>query len=140
MLEGSCKMHALVCVQPDFYQDNRIFPRNLISKYIVSFVCLSLATPLDGDWSQWGPWTQCSQTCGITGGTILRRSRLCNQPPPMNGGQHCPGNDTETARACFTPCPGKFASRVILWIQNRLNIFDLILRKKNKLRQKHISP
>ncbi|XP_020601762.1 uncharacterized protein LOC110040832 [Orbicella faveolata] len=62
-------------------------------------------TPLDGVWSQWGPWTQCSQTCGISGGTVLRRTRLCNQPPPMNGGQSCPGNDTETARACFTPCP-----------------------------------
>ena len=39
----------------------------------------------------------------------------------MNGGQSCPGNDTETARACFTPCPGKFASRLIhcfLWNHN----------------------
>ena len=81
-------------------------------------VCLSLAVPLDGEWSAWSPWTQCSKTCGISGGTILRRTRLCNQPPPMNGGQSCPGNDTETARACFTPCPGKFASRLILlWIK-----------------------
>lgn len=104
------------------YQEIRIFPKQ-ISKDIVSSVCLSLATPLDGVWSQWGPWTQCSQTCGISGGTVLRRTRLCNQPPPMNGGQSCPGNDTETARACFTPCPGKFALRLILFAmyQNSLN-------------------
>lgn len=100
------------------YQDIRIFPKQ-ISKDIVSSVCLSLATPLDGVWSQWGPWTQCSQTCGISGGTVLRRTRLCNQPPPMNGGQSCPGNDTETARACFTPCPGKFALRLILFAMNQ---------------------
>lgn len=100
------------------YQEIRIFPKQ-ISKDIVSSVCLSLATPLDGVWSQWGPWTQCSQTCGISGGTVLRRTRLCNQPPPMNGGQSCPGNDTETARACFTPCPGKFALRLILFAMNQ---------------------
>ena len=27
----------------------------------------------------------------------------------MNGGQPCVGNDTETARACYTPCPGQSA-------------------------------
>ena len=67
---------------------------------------LELAGPLDGEWGDWSPWTQCSQTCGIPGGSILRRTRLCNQPPPMNGGKPCEGNDTETARSCFAPCPG----------------------------------
>ncbi|KAJ7381185.1 hypothetical protein OS493_004785 [Desmophyllum pertusum] len=68
-------------------------------------------SPLDGDWSSWTPWTQCSKTCGISGGTILRRTRLCNQPPAMNGGSPCIGNDTDTARACYNPCPvnGGFA-------------------------------
>ena len=37
---------------------------------------------------------------------MLKRTRLCNQPPPMNGGKTCVGNNTETARSCFTPCPG----------------------------------
>lgn len=47
----------------------------------------------------------------------------------MNGGQSCPGNDTETARACYTPCPGKFASRLTLFAigsKKRDYIFDLI--------------
>ena len=71
----------------------------------VTLLCVS-AGPLDGNWGSWTPWTRCSQTCGISGGTTLRRTRLCNQPPPMNGGKHCVGNDTETTRSCFTPCPG----------------------------------
>ncbi|CAH3028156.1 unnamed protein product [Porites evermanni] len=62
-------------------------------------------SPLDGEWGPWTPWTQCSQTCGISGGSILSRTRLCNQPPPMNGGKPCVGNDTETAKSCLTPCP-----------------------------------
>ena len=65
-----------------------------------------LAGPLDGEWGGWGQWTQCSKTCGISGGSILRRTRLCNRPPPMNGGKPCEGNNTETARSCFAPCPG----------------------------------
>ncbi|XP_058970157.2 uncharacterized protein [Pocillopora verrucosa] len=62
-------------------------------------------SPLDGGWSSWSPWETCSKTCGISGGSVLRRSRICNQPPPMNGGASCPGNDTEVTKACFTPCP-----------------------------------
>lgn len=61
--------------------------------------------PLDGEWGAWTPWTQCPQTCGIPGGTVLKRTRLCNRPPPMNGGKQCVGNGTETARACFAECP-----------------------------------
>ena len=26
----------------------------------------------------------------------------------MNGGKPCEGNDTETARSCFAPCPGVY--------------------------------
>ncbi|XP_068704567.1 uncharacterized protein [Montipora foliosa] len=61
--------------------------------------------PVDGEWGVWSPWTTCSQPCGISGGEILRRSRLCNKPPAMNGGNPCVGNGTETAKSCFTPCP-----------------------------------
>ncbi|KAL9979352.1 hypothetical protein ACROYT_G017003 [Oculina patagonica] len=61
--------------------------------------------PIDGEWSFWTPWTQCSQTCGLPGGTVLKRTRLCNQPPPMNGGKACVGNSSESVRACFAPCP-----------------------------------
>ncbi|XP_067053119.1 uncharacterized protein [Acropora muricata] len=61
--------------------------------------------PLDGEWGAWSPWSRCSKTCGLSGGQVLRRTRLCNRPPPMNGGKNCVGNNTETARACFAPCP-----------------------------------
>ena len=68
---------------------------------------LFLASPVDGEWGVWSPWTVCSKTCGIPGGEILSRSRLCNRPPAMNGGKPCVGNDTETAKSCYSPCPGK---------------------------------
>ena len=74
-------------------------------QFALCLYCL-LAGPLDGEWGAWTPWTQCPQTCGIPGGTVLKRTRLCNRPPPMNGGKQCVGNGTETAKACFAECPG----------------------------------
>ena len=88
-----------LCKKAKFYKIDHRQPTR------VKLLCVS-AGPLDGNWGSWTPWTRCSQTCGISGGTILKRTRPCNQPPPMNGGKHCVGNDTETARSCFTPCPG----------------------------------
>ena len=74
-------------------------------QFALCLYCL-LAGPLDGEWGAWTPWTQCPQKCGIPGGTVLKRTRLCNRPPPMNGGKQCVGNGTEKARACFAECPG----------------------------------
>lgn len=67
-----------------------------------------IAGPVDGEWGDWTPWSQCSQTCGISGGQTLSRTRVCNRPPPMNGGKPCDGNSTQTAQSCLTPCPGGF--------------------------------
>ncbi|TRY54218.1 hypothetical protein DNTS_030479 [Danionella cerebrum] len=48
--------------------------------------------PTDGVWSCWGPWTAC------TSGMKSRR-RVCNNPPPKDGGLPCRG-DSEESRRC----------------------------------------
>uniref|UniRef100_A0AAZ1XVT6 VWFC domain-containing protein n=1 Tax=Oreochromis aureus TaxID=47969 RepID=A0AAZ1XVT6_OREAU len=53
---------------------------------------------VDGGWSQWGAWTECSLSCG--GGVKFRR-RLCDNPSPQSGGRGCLG-DAEQQRACNT--------------------------------------
>ncbi|VDM84798.1 unnamed protein product, partial [Strongylus vulgaris] len=55
-----------------------------------------MVTPVCQEWSQWGPWSMCSTTCGEG---ERKRSRECI------GGRDCPGVST-TVETCVTiPCP-----------------------------------
>ncbi|XP_072015024.1 A disintegrin and metalloproteinase with thrombospondin motifs 1-like [Amphiura filiformis] len=65
-------------------------------KWCVSGQCVSNngqgPQSVDGGWSSWGGFSTCSRTCG---GGVSSRKRLCNNPPPQNGGALCEGNDAE---------------------------------------------
>lgn len=69
-------------------------------------IFLSLAEPLDGQWSEWSQWSKCPKKCGIPSGTFITRTRRCNSPPAMSGGKPCQGNATEAVKSCFSPCAG----------------------------------
>jgi len=58
--------------------------------------CNKKACPLDGAWSEWTLWTDCSKTCG-TGKQV--RTRKCDNPRPTNGGEKCEGEKKE-AKDC----------------------------------------
>ncbi|KAG8447614.1 hypothetical protein GDO86_014935 [Hymenochirus boettgeri] len=57
--------------------------------------------PVDGGWTGWNRWGQCSTTCGE--GT-RQRTRSCFSPPPQNGGKPCVGNDKESEICLLPPC------------------------------------
>ncbi|TNN06222.1 Hemicentin-1, partial [Schistosoma japonicum] len=68
-----------------------------------------LQVQLDGRWSDWSSWSECSQTCGH--GT-QSRIRTCTNPAPKYGGAHCFGENTEI-RPClvkFCPTDGEWGS------------------------------
>ena len=60
---------------------------------------------VDGDWTMFSAWSDCSVTCGI--GTQVR-TRICENPRSQNGGKPCVGENSEI-RQCDTSikCKGK---------------------------------
>ncbi len=64
---------------------------------------LSTYVAIDGSWSDYGAWSECSATCGDNGNQVAYRS--CTNPRPQNGGAECEGEDSRS-RSCneVQPC------------------------------------
>ncbi|XP_071836091.1 uncharacterized protein [Apostichopus japonicus] len=65
--------------------------------------------PVDGNWASWGPWGECSESCG---GGIQYRSRNCTDPAPRHLGADCVGSEQDSQVCKDQPCPidGVFGS------------------------------
>lgn len=63
---------------------------------------------VDGNWSEWKPWSSCPVTCG---GGLETRIRTCTNPPAAFGGQSCPGVAEESRPCNEEPCPGNITMR-----------------------------
>jgi len=65
-------------------------------------------TAVDGGWSTWGAWSDCSASCASG---AMYRSRICSNPKPNCAGLVCTGNYTDQAPcgSGFT-CPGQYHS------------------------------
>jgi hypothetical protein len=83
-----------------------IIPFSLVQIQFLRHVSVS------GNWTEFGDftnWTTCNVTCG--GGYMWReRKRNCTNPQQADGGQNCPGSDTDReTKICNTsPCPGNY--------------------------------
>ncbi|GBM64506.1 A disintegrin and metalloproteinase with thrombospondin motifs 18 [Araneus ventricosus] len=47
---------------------------------------------VDGGWSPFSQWSNCSRPCG---GGLMFRERRCDSPTPSNGGSYCKGEESE---------------------------------------------
>ncbi|KAH9494396.1 Netrin receptor unc5b [Bulinus truncatus] len=56
---------------------------------------------VNGGWSVWSEWSDCSATCGKG---KQRRSRTCTEPSPYYGGLPCEGEQQQSV-TCSNPCP-----------------------------------
>ncbi|KAM9839429.1 LOW QUALITY PROTEIN: SCO-spondin [Aulostomus maculatus] len=63
--------------------------------------CQYIDCRVDGGWTPWSVWSDCSVTCGL-GKQV--RSRACINPPPRNNGSDCSGPDRETQDCRAPPC------------------------------------
>ena len=85
-----------------------------ISKYKLNILNKSntvsyiLSSAVDGGYSNWTKWNDCSASCGDG---VLTRSRQCNNPTPS--GPHAKdcsglGPSQETKKCYLKPCHGNF--------------------------------
>ncbi|XP_045179255.1 thrombospondin-1-like isoform X2 [Mercenaria mercenaria] len=70
------------------------------NKYLCPLRFTAAPPPVDGAWSDWGPWERCSSTCGIG---LQSRYRKCDNPPPASNGRLCLG-DAKDVGLCNIPC------------------------------------
>lgn len=60
---------------------------------------------VDGRWTRWGDWEQCSLTCG--GGVQVSR-RSCTDPAPAFEGANCEGDSLRSRSCNEEECPGNY--------------------------------
>ncbi|XP_068096243.1 hemicentin-1 isoform X2 [Hyperolius riggenbachi] len=74
-----------------------------------SRICQNKPCPVDGSWSEWSTWEECSKTCGSGEKT---RTRTCNIPPSNEEGKTCEGKAVDTAVCNTKACPvdGKWSA------------------------------
>ncbi|XP_033219978.1 A disintegrin and metalloproteinase with thrombospondin motifs 7-like isoform X2 [Belonocnema kinseyi] len=59
-------------------------------------------TQIDGGWGEWGPWSECSRSCGA-GVSVMERK--CDHPEPAYGGRFCIGKRRRYKICNIEPCP-----------------------------------
>uniref|UniRef100_U3K103 ADAM metallopeptidase with thrombospondin type 1 motif 3 n=1 Tax=Ficedula albicollis TaxID=59894 RepID=U3K103_FICAL len=88
----------------------------------------------------WGPWTKfgsCSRTCG-TG--VRFRTRQCNNPMPINGGDDCAGVSFEFQLCSTEECPKHFEDFRAQQCQQRNSHFEFRGSRHHWLPYEHPDP
>ncbi|XP_006896891.1 PREDICTED: A disintegrin and metalloproteinase with thrombospondin motifs 3-like [Elephantulus edwardii] len=88
----------------------------------------------DGNWGSWTKFGSCSRTCG-TG--VRFRTRQCNNPMPINGGQDCPGVNFEYQLCNTEECQKHFEDFRAQQCQQRNSHFEYQNTKHHWLPYEH---
>ncbi|KAG5850585.1 hypothetical protein ANANG_G00084020 [Anguilla anguilla] len=103
---GSCSVSCGLGAQKRLRQCNKPLPanggRHCAGPDSETRSCQGKPCPVDGSWSEWTPWEECSRTCGQGNRT---RVRTCSNPPAQHGGRPCEGKAVEAIMCSVRPCP-----------------------------------
>ncbi|KAM4629779.1 hemicentin-1 [Polymixia lowei] len=103
---GPCSVSCGVGAQKRLRQCNNPLPanggRHCTGSATDTRSCQGKPCPVDGNWSEWSRWEECSRTCGQGNRT---RVRTCSNPPAQHGGRPCEGKAVEVIMCSVRPCP-----------------------------------
>ncbi|XP_051232997.1 hemicentin-1 isoform X2 [Dicentrarchus labrax] len=103
---GPCSVSCGVGLQKRLRQCNNPLPanggRHCAGSDTESRSCQGKPCPVDGNWSEWSLWEECSRTCGQGNRT---RVRTCSNPPAQHRGRPCEGKAVEVIMCSVRPCP-----------------------------------
>ncbi|XP_065811778.1 hemicentin-1 [Labrus bergylta] len=103
---GPCSVSCGVGSQKRLRQCNNPRPanggRHCAGSHSETRSCQGKPCPVDGNWSEWSLWEECSRTCGQGNRT---RVRTCSNPPAQHGGRPCEGKAVEVIMCSVRPCP-----------------------------------
>ncbi|XP_041648005.1 hemicentin-1 [Cheilinus undulatus] len=103
---GPCSVSCGVGSQKRLRQCNNPRPanggRHCAGSHTETRSCQGKPCPVDGNWSEWSVWEECSRTCGQGNRT---RVRTCSNPPAQHGGRLCEGKAVEVIMCSVRPCP-----------------------------------
>ncbi|XP_005733181.1 hemicentin-1 isoform X1 [Pundamilia nyererei] len=103
---GPCSVSCGVGNQKRLRQCNNPLPanggRHCAGSDTETRSCQGKPCPVDGNWSEWSLWEECSRTCGEGNRT---RVRTCSSPPPQHGGRPCEGKAVDVVMCRVRPCP-----------------------------------
>ena len=76
---------------------------------------LSLSTAVDGGYTDWTPWSECSVTCG---GGEQTRTRECTNPSPVGDGKDCEhlGPNKESQKCNIQKCRKSVGHLFVLFV------------------------
>ncbi|XP_076007425.1 hemicentin-1 [Genypterus blacodes] len=103
---GPCSVSCGIGTQKRLRQCNNPLPANgghhCTGSDTETRNCQGKPCPVDGSWSDWSRWEECSRSCGQGNRT---RVRTCSNPPAQHGGRPCEGKAVEVIMCSVRPCP-----------------------------------
>ena len=98
-------LSVTVCIFINYHNDEEeTFDfKELHTMIIIKLLQVSLidSNLVNGKYSQWSEWSECSAECG--GGTQTK-TRTCTNPAPANGGADCVGDSSKTRECNIRAC------------------------------------
>ncbi len=100
---------------------------NILSNILFKVIAKNLQlfffiVTVNGNWGSWSGFSSCTLRCG--GGT-QKRTRLCNDPAPSNGGEICRGSSTESQECNTNKCSGTGALNPLVLSYPQMKIVPL---------------